>query len=52
MDRLEIVFQGHIDLTLNEIIVGVLVTDVEQHIIELKQEFLALLLQEKVLLLL
>ena len=48
--RLEIAFESHIDLTSEELVVGVLVADVHEHIIALKEELLRLLPQFEIVL--
>ena len=46
----EIIFYRHVNLALNQLIITVLVPDVEQHIMKLHNELLALLLECELLL--
>ena len=41
--RLEIALEGHIDLTSEQLVVSVLVADIHEHIVALKEELLCLL---------
>ena len=49
MHRLEVILQSHVNLSLKQFIASILMSDVKQHVVALKEELLCLLLQHEAL---